>query len=218
MKPRIRGLYALTPDLEDTAALLGKIRAALSGGAGWVQYRNKGASAELGRSQARALRALCRQFEVPLIVNDNVELAAETGAEGVHLGAEDGDPRQARARLGSSRIIGVSCYDSLERAVSAQDAGADYVAFGSFFGSPTKPGAVSASLDLLGRARQRLSVPIVAIGGITPANARPLLDHGADALAVISALFAAEDVAAAARQFAGLFSSRPNERGAESLS
>ena len=206
MKTRISGLYALTPDLADTAALVERVRAALEGGATWVQYRNKAAAPELRRRQAQALRDLCRAFPAPLIINDSVELAEQIGADGVHLGAEDGSVREARSRLGAKIIIGVSCYNSLQRASLAQEEGADYVAFGSFFGSPTKPGTAVAPPELLSRAKQCLRLPIVAIGGITPSTAPTLVEHGADALAVISALFDRDDVATAAREFAGLFS------------
>lgn len=205
MTTRLKGLYALTPDLHHTALLLEQVHAALAGGAAWLQYRNKTAPYALQRSQALALRDLCRGFSVPLIINDSVELAAETGADGVHLGAEDGGVREARSRLGADKIIGVSCYNSLQRAYSAQEEGADYVAFGSFFASSTKPGAVTAPPDLLARAKRRLHIPVAAIGGITPANGRVLLQHGADALAVVSALFDSNDIAAASRQFGDLF-------------
>lgn len=199
-----RGLYALTPDEADSAALVAAVRAVLAGGATAVQYRNKRADATLRRAQAAALVALCRDAGVPLIVNDDVALALEVGAAGVHLGAADGDLAAARARLGPGRLLGASCYDRFDRAARAVAAGADHVAFGSVFDSPTKPAAARAPLALFAAAR-RLGVPLVAIGGITPGNARAVIDAGADALAVITALFAADDVAARARDFSALF-------------
>jgi thiamine-phosphate pyrophosphorylase len=198
------GLYALTPDEPDTAALVAKVRAAIAGGAAAVQYRNKPADPALRGEQARALAALCRAAGVPLVVNDDVELALAVDGAGVHLGREDGDLAAARRRLGPGRLLGASCYDRLELADRAVAAGADYVAFGSMFASPTKPAAVRAPLALLGAAR-RLGVPVVAIGGITLENAPEAIAAGADALAVITALFDAGDIAARARAFSEVF-------------
>jgi thiamine-phosphate pyrophosphorylase len=166
-----------------------------------LQYRNKTASAELHLEQARALRKLTHEFSVPLIINDDVLLAQQVDADGVHLGGEDGSVIVAREVLGKDKLIGVSCYN---RAFLAQDAvrqGADYVAFGSFFASTVKPGAVAAPADLLRQARRELALPLVAIGGITVDNGAQLLEAGANALAVISALFGAADIQGAARQF-----------------
>jgi len=201
----ISGLYAITPDCADTAFLLGQAQAALSGGARVLQYRSKTADAHLRFAQAGALRALCRTRETLFIVNDDVDLAAKVNADGVHLGAHDAAIDTARAALGASKIIGVSCYDDLERARVAAAQGADYVAFGSFFTSPTKPDAPRPGLDLLRQARRQLALPLVAIGGIDLHNARSVIGAGADAVAVISALFAADDIAAAAREFGNLF-------------
>ena len=201
----LRGLYVVTSDTEDTRTLLLRVHAALSGGARFVQYRNKAASSALRWEQASALKALCDDHDASLIVNDHATLALEIDAAGVHLGAEDGDIAAARALLGGAKIIGISCYDRLELARAAETAGADYVAFGSFFASLVKPGAVRASLDLLQAARRELKVPIAAIGGITLDNASSLVDAGADSIAVISALFTAPDVTAAARRFTALF-------------
>lgn len=198
------GLYALTPDEPDTTMLAVKVRAAIAGGATAVQYRNKQASAKLRQEQALTLAALCRSAEVPLLVNDDVDLALAVDAAGVHLGRDDGDLAAARRRLGPGRLLGASCYDRLELAERAVAAGADHVAFGSVFASPTKPGAVRAPLALLGAAR-KLGVPIVAIGGITLENAPLAIAAGADAIAVITALFDAGDVAARARAFTELF-------------
>ena len=201
----VRGLYAVTPDALDTASLLERVRAALHGGARLVQYRNKSDDSTLKLEQARALSALCTEHAAALIVNDDVAIAAASGAAGVHLGREDGSLAEARSILGPGKLIGISCYDDLGRARAAAEAGADYVAFGSFFPSRVKPGAVRASVALLEGAKRELAIPIVAIGGITSENGGALVRAGADALAVISALFDETDVAAAASRFKPLF-------------
>lgn len=205
MRTEIAGLYAITPDEPDTAALAAKVRLALAGGATTVQYRNKSATAALKSEQARELLALCRKARALLIVNDDLELALAIGADGLHLGTEDGDLAEARKAIGPKRLLGASCYNRIELAERAVAAGADHVAFGSVFASPTKPAARRAPLALFGEARKRLAVPLVAIGGITPDNARQVIEAGAHAVAVISALFDAPDVEAAARKFASLF-------------
>jgi thiamine-phosphate pyrophosphorylase len=205
MKRFPRGLYALTPDLADTAALVGLVGKAIEGGATAVQYRNKSAAPALRHGQAAALVALCRPARVPLIVNDDVELAIAIDADGAHLGSEDGDLARARQRLGPHRLLGASCYNRVELAQAAESAGADYVAFGAAFSSPTKPAAVHAPLALFRAARRALAVPVVAIGGITVGNAPALVAAGVDAIAVITALFDTEDVAARARALQDLF-------------
>ena len=203
-KPLISGLYAITPDEPDTAMLLTKVRLALQGGVRVLQYRNKSAGPSLRLQQAIALRRLTKEFAVPLIVNDDAALAKQVDADGVHLGGEDGDVAVARTLLGGTKIIGVSCYNQLSRAADAQRDGADYLAFGAFFASTVKPSAPVATLELLRQARQEFKLPIVAIGGITAQNGACLLSAGADALAVISALFGAEDIELAAEQFTNL--------------
>ena len=200
----IRGLYAITPDERETVQLLSRARLALQGGARVLQYRNKQASIDLKLEQAMALRELAREFAVPMIINDDAVLALEVDAEGVHLGDTDASVAAARKLLGADKIIGVSCYNRINLAHDAEEQGADYVAFGAFFASTVKPSASHATIALLDEARRAIRLPIVAIGGITAENGRQLLDAGADALAVISALFAAEDVLRAARQFANL--------------
>ena len=201
----INGLYALTPEVADTQELVAMTRQALEGGVTLVQYRNKGAENELRLEQARALARLCRAFQVSLIINDHIDLAIEVSAAGVHLGREDLPLQDARRRLGHGKIIGISCYDRLERAVEAEHHGADYVAFGAFFSSVTKPGATRAALDLLNRAKQKLQVPVVAIGGITSDNAASLIRRGANAVAVSHAVFYAPDIRAAAENLSRLF-------------
>ncbi|MDD2913840.1 MAG: thiamine phosphate synthase [Gallionella sp.] len=209
----VSGLYVITPDEADTAELLRKVRLALSGGARVVQYRNKTAAETLRLKQAQTLRGLTREFSVPLIVNDDAALAQRVEADGVHLGGEDGSVAAARALLGSTKIIGVSCYNRLALAHEAARQGADYAACGSFFCSTVKPDAVVAMPDLLRQARRELALPLVAIGGITVQNGAQLLEAGASALAVISAVFAAPDIEGAAREFSNLFEPNLIEQG-----
>jgi thiamine-phosphate pyrophosphorylase len=199
------GVYAITPETTDTERLLTHVEAALAGGVAAVQYRDKSADVARRHEQTSELVALCHRFGVPLIVNDDLRLADLAGADGVHLGRDDGSLREARVILGKGKFVGASCYQSLDLACAAQAAGADYVAFGSFFPSPTKPAASRAGTDLLHEATRLIQIPIVAIGGITLANASQLLDAGADSLAVLSALFNAPDIRAAAHALNQLF-------------
>ena len=199
------GVYAITPETADTGHLLAQVEAALAGGVAAVQYRDKSDDVARRHEQASELVALCRPFGVPLIVNDDLRLADLCDADGIHLGRDDASLREARIILGKDKLIGASCYQSLELALAAQAAGADYVAFGSFFASPTKPAAGRAGLDLLREAAPLIHVPLVAIGGITLTNAPALLDAGADSLAVLSALFDTPDIRAAARALNHLF-------------
>ncbi|HVI58151.1 MAG TPA: thiamine phosphate synthase [Luteimonas sp.] len=198
-----RGLYLVTPDEADTARLVARVRPLLAQAA-LLQYRNKAAGPARRREQAMALLAACRAAGVPLVVNDDWRLAAGIGADGAHLGEGDGALREARAALGATAILGASCYDDLARAEAAAAAGASYLAFGAFFPSPTKPGARRASPALLRQARG-LGLPLVAIGGITPDNARQLVAAGADLVAVVSGVFDAPDPAAAARAYRACF-------------
>jgi thiamine-phosphate pyrophosphorylase len=203
----LKGLYAITDAaLTPGPKLAAAVEAAIRGGTRVVQYRDKSADVFRRRQEAAGLAALCRGHGVTFIVNDDVDLAFECGADGVHLGREDATLAAARVRLGPRALIGVSCYDSIEDAMEAAQSGADYVAFGSFYASDTKPRAVRAPLELLTQARRALNIPVCAIGGITPENGAGLVAAGADMLAVIRGLFAAADVAAAARSYAGLFS------------
>ena len=200
-----RGLYAITPDEPDTERLLALVQAALNGGAAIVQYRNKVANMELRHEQALALQRICRPAGVPLIINDDLEIALAIDADGVHLGGEDGDLAAARSRLGPDKLLGASCYNRLEMAVEARNRGADHVAFGAMYTSSTKPGAIRAPLELFGQAAAAVGLPTVAIGGITLDNTPPLIHAGAHATAVISALFGAPDVTQRARDFTRLF-------------
>jgi len=204
-KLAIKGLYAITPDSADTPELLHRTRLVLSGGASVLQYRNKSADAALRLEQATALRELTREFSVSFIVNDDAQLAAQVDAEGVHLGKTDGELKAARALLGAGKIIGISCYNQLFLAKEAVAAGADYVAFGAFYPSTVKPYAVRVEIELLRQARAQFAAPLVAIGGITVQNASALLEAGADSLAVISAVFDADNCKVAAQDFSRFF-------------
>lgn len=201
----LRGLYAVTPESMPRGRTLAEaVEAALKGGAALVQYRDKSIDRDGRRRQARTLQQLCRRFGAQLVINDDVGLACELGV-GVHLGRGDANVSAARTQLGPDAIIGASCYNEWPRAQIAQDLGADYVAFGSFFPSGTKPNAVRAGLDLIARAKQELDVPVAAIGGITTDNAPILIQAGADMLAVVQGLFDQDDVELTARRFAALF-------------
>jgi thiamine-phosphate pyrophosphorylase len=210
-RPSIGGVYGLTPEWDDTDRLLDAVRAAARGGMRMLQLRRKLASPEARRAQALALRDETAKLGVTFIVNDDWRLALDVGADGVHLGRDDGDIAAARAAAPGLRI-GATCYNELARAQAALAAGADHVAFGAVFGSPTKPAAVHAPLPLFAQARVlpgMAGVPIVAIGGITPDNAAQVTAAGADALAVITALFEASDVEATARRMRAAFDARP---------
>jgi len=201
---RIRGLYVITPDWRDTLKLIMSSKAALEGGAKVLQYRNKVAAPSQRIEHAIALAALCQKFGATFIVNDHLDLALEVDADGVHLGGSDGELSAARKKLGAKKLLGASCYNRLDLAQAAKQAGADHIAFGSIYASASKPAAVRAPLELFAQARP-LGLPMVAIGGITAANAQPVIGAGADALAVITDIFDAPDIAARARQFGALF-------------
>lgn len=200
----IRGLYAITPDWRDTVKLVLAAKAALEGGARVLQYRNKVAAKSQRLEHAIALAALCEKFGVTFIVNDHIDLALEVDADGVHLGGDDGDLAAARKKLGPKKLLGASCYNRLELAQAAKEAGADHIAFGSIYASVSKPAAVRAPLELFAQAKS-LGLPMVAIGGITVDNAKAVVDAGADALAVITDIFDAPDIAARARLYTPLF-------------
>lgn len=200
---KLSGLYAITTFSQN---LPQQVEAAIAGGARVIQYRDKSSDQSLRLEQAQQLSQICRAAKIPLIINDDVDLAARVSAAGVHLGRDDIAFNHARRKLGGDAIIGISCYNDFDLALQAQQQGADYIAFGSFFDSPTKPLAIRADSSLLQRAKQELNIPVVAIGGITPDNGKLLVEAGADMLAVISALFAQADVEQASRSFAQLFS------------
>lgn len=201
----LRGLYAVTRDDRLLPRLSALVQAALDGGTHLIQYRNKQAPAALRRAQAVELLRLCQAYGAKLIVNDDVWLAVEIGADGAHVGRGDIDIRTAREALGPKRILGVSCYNELERAEAAASAGADYIGIGSMFPSTTKPGAVAATTEMLSEARRRFDLPVAAIGGITLKNAPQVIAAGADMIAVVSDLFDAMDIGKRAMEFQKLF-------------
>ena len=205
MQRKLAGLYAITPDEPRTEILLRKVGQALAGGAAALQYRDKTATVELKLEQGRALAALCRAADATFIVNDDVALALALDADGVHLGADDGDLAEARRRLGPGKLLGASCYDRIELAAAAVQAGVDYLAFGSVFSSVTKPAAVRAPLALFAQAKRRFQLPLVAIGGINLQNAAQVFAAGADAVAVISAVFDAGDITECAAAFTRVY-------------
>jgi thiamine-phosphate pyrophosphorylase len=210
---RLRGLYVITPEMADTGALCARVSQCLAGGAALVQYRAKNAGAALALEQARSLADLCRAAGAVFIVNDSIDLVRACDADGVHVGRDDAGVAEARREL-PGRIVGASCYDDPAKAEAAARAGADYVAIGSVFASPTKPGARRAPLDRIAEAARRSGLPVAAIGGIDLANAREVREAGADMLAVISAVFDAPDVEAAARAFARLYENPTSPRDA----
>jgi len=203
--PRLSGLYVITDDKLSSTHLLEHVQQAIEGGARVVQYRNKTNQASIKEMTARALLELCRDHRVPLLINDDVELATRIGADGVHLGQSDTRLNEARQQLGASAIIGITCHASLELATQAERQGANYIAFGRFFESQTKPDASTAKIGLLAQARKNLSIPICAIGGITPDNAMSLIDNGANLLAVIHGVFGQDNIHDAAQSYAKLW-------------
>lgn len=204
----LRGLYAITPDDHLLPRLSALVSSALAGGVKFVQYRNKFAPAALRRAQAAELLRVCRAADARLIVNDDVWLAIEIGADGVHLGRDDGDIRTARQALGAKRILGVSCYDDFDRARAAVAAGADYIGVGSVFASQTKPDATRVSLAALTRAKSELGVPVAAIGGITIDNVGQVIEAGADMVAVVTDLFNTMNIQERAAAYQKLFEDR----------
>ena len=202
----MRGLYAITDShLIPIDSFIETVEKTLQSGVAILQYRDKILSPKDRLQQATALKTLCNKYHVPLIINDDISLAKQVQADGVHLGHDDASLLQARKELGSQAIIGISCYNSLESAIQAERSGASYVAFGAFFSSTTKPEAKQADIQLLRQARQTISIPITAIGGITPENGKQLVDAGADMLAVISGVFGQVDSADATQRYTSLF-------------
>lgn len=199
----MRGLYAITDGV--SAGLLERAESAIQGGATLIQYRDKSRDQARREREACALAELCARYKVLLIINDDVRLAYLSGAAGVHLGRDDASVMEARRQLGGEALIGVSCYNSLPRALQAQAAAADYVAFGAFFPSSTKPHAAGADIEVLRRAAAQLTLPIAAIGGIMPGNGAELIEAGADLLAVTHGVFGAPDVYLAAQSYTTLF-------------
>ncbi len=206
-KPLVQGLYAITHVTNtNEEQLFENVSAALRGGARFIQYRDKINEANARQRIGHRLLMLCREYEASLIINDDIGLCQKLNADGIHLGKNDMTLKIAREQLGEEKIIGVSCYNQLQLAVNAQQNGADYVAFGSFYSSSTKPKAVNAPIELLNKAKTHLTLPTVAIGGITVDNGKALVDAGADALALINGLFAADDIEMTATTLANYFS------------
>ncbi len=201
----MKGLYLVTPDWDDTEALIKATEIALTVGVGLLQYRHKTASGELRVEQASALLKLCRQHNVPFIVNDHIDLCIELDADGIHVGGTDASVAVVRTLLGKDKILGASCYGDFALAEQAQIAGASYVAFGGFYPSRVKKYEVSTPASIVSKAKAELTVPVCVIGGMTPENAQPLVKEGADMVAAISSVYSAADIATAVREFAALF-------------
>ena len=201
----IRGLYAITPDSADLNTLIQKTQLAIEGGAFMVQYRSKIHDRDVKMQQCAAILRLCREYDVPCIVNDDVEICRVLKADGVHLGEKDDNIAEVRHILGEDAIIGSSCYDQLNRAKQAQKEGASYVAFGAVFPTPTKPNAPRATLELLRKAKSEIQIPIVAIGGITMNNAHDVIETGIDAIAVITNLYESNSIKETAETLSSMF-------------
>ena len=200
----IKGLYAVTPDEKDLFALSSKVESCIRGGARLIQYRSKGLSKTEQNKQAREIKMVCDRYKVPLIINDNVELCRIINANGVHLGEDDDSLEKARLVLGPSKIIGVSCYNSIDRVRKAVDKGATYIALGACFPSKTKPHAPTASLDLIDLVLKNFKIPVVAIGGINLENIDLLINEGVNCVAMINSLFKVKDIEGTARKFSSL--------------
>lgn len=201
----MKGLYLVTPDWDDTEKLVAASEQAIAGGASVLQYRHKTATHELRMEQAAALLALCRRLNVPLIINDHTALCEQLDADGIHVGGTDASVAQVRAILGEDKIVGASCYGDLQLARDAAAAGASYVAFGGFYPSRVKKYEVTTPPYIITRALSEIDLPLCVIGGMTPNNARPLIELGAHSVAAISSVYAAANHRAAAEEFAVLF-------------
>ena len=201
----MKGLYLVTPDWDDTEALIKATEMALTVGVGLLQYRHKTATGELCLEQASALLKLCRQHNVPFIINDHIDLCIALDADGIHVGGTDASVAVVRTLIGKDKILGASCYGDFALAEQAQIAGASYVAFGGFYPSRVKKYEVSTPASIVSKAKAELTVPVCVIGGMTPENAKPLVKEGADMVAAISSVYSAADIATAVREFAVLF-------------
>ncbi|HEX7644358.1 MAG TPA: thiamine phosphate synthase [Burkholderiaceae bacterium] len=204
----MKGLYLVTPDWDDTRHLLEASEAALRGAgelAAMLQYRHKTADAALRREQAECLQALCRTYQCPFIINDFVDLCLELDADGIHVGGTDLSVAEVRAKVGPDKIVGASCYGSMELAHAAHRAGASYVAFGGFYPSRVKKYEVTTPLSIVAQSKAEIPLPVVVIGGMTRDNAQPLVEQGADMVAAISSVYQAGSAQLAARAFADLF-------------
>ena len=205
-KDRLKGLYAITDEnLIPEKHFNQIVESALQGGAKIIQYRDKSINQEKRLRQATNLQSLCQKYKSLCIINDDIELAKEINADGVHLGKDDNSIAEARRVLGNGAIIGVSCYNDLSLAIDAERNSADYVAFGAIFPSPTKPNTAIADLDIISQAKSQLSIPICVIGGITETNIQQVVEHGSDMAAVISSLFSVNDTKDTASTFSSHF-------------
>lgn len=202
---RMKGLYIVTPDWDDTAKLLAVSEQALQGGAALLQYRHKTADAALRQQQAEQLLALCRRYQRPFIINDDVELCLALDADGIHVGGTDASVAEVRAKVGPDKIVGATCYGSMELAHQAYRSGASYIAFGGFYPSRVKKYEVTTQPTIVTTAKVEIPLPNVVIGGMTQQNAVPLVAAGADMVAAISSVYLAQDPVAAARAFVDLF-------------
>jgi len=200
----IKGLYAITPDERDLFALISKVESCIKGGARLIQYRSKIFSKIEQNKQAKEVKRVCDFYKVPLIINDDIELCRILDADGVHLGEHDDSLEKARLILGPSKIIGVSCYNSIDRVQKAVDKGATYIALGACFPTATKPNAPIASLDLIALVLKKFKIPVVAIGGINLENIELLINEGINCIAMINSLFKEKDIEGTARQFSCL--------------
>ncbi len=200
-----RGLYAITGSFSSPNNLIENVEQVIQGGAVMIQYRDKTSLPTVQLEIARQLLVICNSHSIPLIINDNIELAKLVGAQGVHIGKDDSDLAEAKACLAPNSIIGVTCYNDLNNALKADKQGASYVAFGRFYPSKSKPDAPTADLDILVQAKKSVSIPITAIGGISAENGSELIEKGADLLAVIETVFGAESPQLSAQKIAGLF-------------
>ena len=201
----IKGLYAITPDMADLNTLIQKTQSAIEGGAFMVQYRSKIQDHDVKMQQCAAILRLCREYEIPCIVNDDVDMCRSLEADGVHLGEKDDNIAEVRRILGEDAIIGSSCYDQLERAKQAQKEGASYVAFGAMYPTSTKPNAPRATIGLLREANSQIQIPIVALGGITVNNAHDVIETGVDAIAVINSLYESHSIKETAETLSQMF-------------
>ena len=204
----MKGLYLVTPDWDDTRRLLEASEQALRGAgssAAMLQYRHKHADAALRREQAECLLALCRSYQCPFVINDFLDLCLELGADGIHVGGTDMAVAEVRAALGPDKIVGASCYGSMDLARAAWQAGASYVAFGGFYPSRVKKYEVTTQPAIIAQSKAEIPLPVVVIGGMTRDNAEPLVAQGADMVAAISSVYVAGSAQLAARTFADLF-------------
>lgn len=203
---KLSGLYVITDEhLIPEKEFISTVENALKGGASIVQYRDKSQNNKKRMRQAKSLQQLCADYQATFIINDDIRLCVDTQADGVHIGIDDTSLNEARKILGPEKIIGVSCYNNFSLALKAQEQGADYIAFGSFFSSSTKPQAKQADFTLLERSKKELTIPVCAIGGITSGNASQLISAGANMLAVINDIFSHVDAQAASQKICRLF-------------